>query len=134
MTFSFKRTHVPVSIVIIMLFLLYSFTQQNISHNDEDKAQSKDVHTPMSKAYKNSDNTKSKYVSRNEDIRKVFQASLTTIQTTCERYKSENTTKEYKLPDLKNFSLEPRHKLIICRTAKHGSTSWAHNFVQIYQK
>ena len=30
------------------------------------------------------------------------------------------------------FNLEPRHKLALCRTAKHGSTSWSNIFFKIY--
>ena len=28
--------------------------------------------------------------------------------------------------------MEPASGLVLCRTAKHGSTSWANNFVHIY--
>ena len=139
---SYKWAFLPVSLVIIVMFMVYSLPQQNIFKNIDDRAKTGMVNIDKSKAQtisekvksKSNENNKSKYVTRNEGIRSVFQASLTTIKTACEKYKSQNTTQKYKLPDLKNFSLEPRHKLVICRTAKHGSTSWARNLVQIYQQ
>ena len=30
------------------------------------------------------------------------------------------------------WSAEPYYKMLLCRTAKHGSTSWASHFVQIF--
>ena len=32
----------------------------------------------------------------------------------------------------RTWSIEKRHKMLMCRTAKHGSTTWAYNFVKIY--
>ena len=156
MVSSYNFVFLPVSIVLIVIFLLYSLPQQNIFQNTDDGAKSKSFHSDILKAHnvtgksksfhsdiskahsnsksKSSGISRSKFETRNEGIRKEFQASLATIQTACEKYKSQNSTKKYKLPDMKNFSLEPRHKLLICRTAKHGSTSWANNLVQIYQQ
>ena len=37
-------------------------------------------------------------------------------------------------PNLLHWSVEPKSKLIMCRTAKHGSTSWANIFVRIYSQ
>ena len=37
-----------------------------------------------------------------------------------------------KPPNLLHWSVEPESKLLMCRTAKHGSTSWANIFVRIY--
>ena len=33
---------------------------------------------------------------------------------------------------LKVYSLEPSERLALCRTAKHGSTTWAKNMMHIY--
>ena len=30
------------------------------------------------------------------------------------------------------YSLEPSERLALCRTAKHGSTTWAKNMMHIY--
>ena len=32
------------------------------------------------------------------------------------------------------WSIEEKHKLLMCRTAKHGSTTWASIFVKMYTK
>ena len=33
---------------------------------------------------------------------------------------------------LKVYSLEPSERLALCRTAKHGSTTWAKNMMHVY--
>ena len=67
---------------------------------------------------------------RNENIRSMFLNRTKRIEKTCEQYKSNLASPDFFLP--KAYSLEPLEKLAICRTAKHGSTTWAKNFIHIY--
>jgi hypothetical protein len=67
---------------------------------------------------------------RNENIRSMFLNRTKRIEDTCRQYKSHLANPDFFLP--KAYSLEPLEKLAICRTAKHGSTTWAKNFIHIY--
>jgi hypothetical protein len=67
---------------------------------------------------------------RNENIRHMFLNRTKRIENTCSQYKSHLASPDFFLP--KAYSLEPLEKLAICRTAKHGSTTWAKNFIHIY--
>ena len=67
---------------------------------------------------------------RNENIRKMFLSRIQRLEKACKQYKSYLTKPDFFLP--KAYSLEPLEKLAICRTAKHGSTTWAKNFIHIY--
>ena len=73
---------------------------------------------------------KSVIFQRNENIRSMFLNRTKRIEKTCEQYKSHLASPDFFLP--KAYSLEPLEKLAICRTAKHGSTTWAKNFIHIY--
>ena len=55
------------------------------------------------------------------------------IRDVCELHKNRVSDKP---PPIKNiiWSIAPQHNLIMCRTAKHGSTTWANIFVQILSK
>ena len=67
---------------------------------------------------------------RNEKIRNMFLDRTERIQRVCKEYKNRTSKADFFL--LKAYSLEPLEKLAICRTAKHGSTTWAKNFIHIY--
>ena len=67
---------------------------------------------------------------RNEKIRNMFLDRTERIRRVCREYKNRTSNKDFFL--LKAYSLEPLEKLAICRTAKHGSTTWAKNFIHIY--
>ena len=73
---------------------------------------------------------KSVILKRNENIRSMFLNRTKRIENTCRQYKSHLASPDFFLP--KAYSLEPLEKLAICRTAKHGSTTWAKNFIHIY--
>ena len=112
----YSWTFISISIAVILItLLLFSYSNMMIG-----------VGKSVGKSVGESVDRKS--VTRNEVIREAFKESLAQLKSTCVKYKSNHTT-----PPLKNFSLEPRHKLVICRTAKHGSTSWTNNFVKIYE-
>ena len=91
-----------------------------------------------------------KYFRRNKRIQELFSKRLVKIKEYCARYKKGQrrgilgikphaATKTFSLGILVSHAmyvfplLEPRSKLITCRTAKHGSTSWTNNLVQIYK-
>ena len=127
-------------LVIFILFLLlgcfYIFT------SDEDYADKQLV---------TKGHSMNKYNARNQRIRSIFKPSIDKIQSTCQKYDHLRNATSKQLPPSKNFSLgksnkennrsllssfsisEPKHKLILCRTAKHGSTSWTNNFVKVYK-
>jgi len=67
---------------------------------------------------------------RNENIRRMFYDRTQRVESICKQYQSYLTKPDFFLP--KAYSLEPLEKLAICRTAKHGSTTWAKNFIHIY--
>ena len=67
---------------------------------------------------------------RNENIRKMFLSRIQRLEKACKQYASYLPKPDFFLP--KAYSLEPLEKLAICRTAKHGSTTWAKNFIHIY--
>ena len=73
---------------------------------------------------------KSLMMERNGRIRQLFQNRTQRIAEVCEKYKSYMTRPGFFLP--KAYSLEPYEQLAVCRTAKHGSTTWAKNFIHIY--
>ena len=73
---------------------------------------------------------KAVFSQRNENIRNMFLNRTKRLQNACQQYKSYITNNDFFLP--KAYSLEPLEKLAICRTAKHGSTTWAKNFIHIY--
>lgn len=62
-------------------------------------------------------------------VRKHFQSKLENLEKACSRYHISPNEVQVKL---QTFSLEPKSRLVLCRTAKHGSTSWANNFVKMY--
>ena len=67
---------------------------------------------------------------RNDKIRNMFLNRTKLINNVCEKYQNLTSNINFFLP--KAYSLEPLEKLAICRTAKHGSTTWAKNFIHIY--
>ena len=63
-------------------------------------------------------------------IQEIFKDRTDKIHKVCAEEKSKipaNVT----IKDMV-WSIEEKHKLLMCRTAKHGSTTWSSNFVQIY--
>ena len=93
-----------------------------------------------------------KYEKRNDQIKDLFKKRLEKVAEYCTKYKKHHKTKIHgakPFAALKSFSLgrflmieycsnqlllEPGSKLMTCRTAKHGSTSWTNNLVQIYRR
>lgn len=70
---------------------------------------------------------RSKY---HQQIQEIFKDRTDKIHKVCAEEKSKipaNVT----IKDMV-WSIEEKHKLLMCRTAKHGSTTWSSNFVQIY--
>ena len=109
------------------------------------------------KVKKKAENVKKKgdmnnYEKRNDQIKDLFKKRLDKVADYCIKYKKHHKTKIHgakPFAALKSFSLgrflilvycsnpllvEPSSKLMTCRTAKHGSTSWTNNLVQIYRR
>ena len=63
-------------------------------------------------------------------VRKLFAERVERVRRVCEAERSERVGRV----NTKIWSVEPQHGLVICRTAKHGSTTWANYFLQIYTK
>ena len=65
-------------------------------------------------------------------LRNLFSDRLSHIEQVCseERARTQNLT-SYR-PSLEFFSIEEKHKILYCRTAKTGSSTWGHYFVQLY--
>ena len=71
-----------------------------------------------------------KFLIRNQKIEKLFAGKLSRVRDVCDQYK--NLTKMYKKEIFLNvYSLEPSMRLGLCRTAKHGSTTWAKEAIKI---
>ena len=71
------------------------------------------------------------HLARNKNVQYQFQRKIDRLESVCSQYKDIlNIKQNLGLP--KVFSLEPSEKLAICRTAKHGSTTWAKNFMHMY--
>ena len=69
-------------------------------------------------------------ISRHLLIKRIFKERTDRVREVCAAEKS-------KVPEnvkiiARTWSIERRHKMLMCRTAKHGSTTWAYNFVMIY--
>ena len=71
------------------------------------------------------------HMARNKNVQYQFQRKIDKLEQACDQYKDQFKIKQNK-GLAKVFSLEPSEKLAICRTAKHGSTTWAKNFIHIY--
>ena len=77
-------------------------------------------------------NDSRRYLVRNRNIQLQFRNRVKRVEQACKEHK--NRIKESQNRDLllKVYSLEPSEKIAICRTAKHGSTTWAKNFMHVY--
>merc|ERR1711892_211765 len=106
---------------------------QLINHKDLlSKSRKKDIGYKIirSPQYLTRQFKKSVISQRNGNIRKMFVNQTQRVENVCKKYRSYQTKPDFFLP--KAYSLEPLEKLAICRTAKHGSTTWAKNFIHIY--
>ena len=61
------------------------------------------------------------------ELRGLFSERLETLARACQdiRRFREDQKAEY------DFNIAPDQKLIMCKTAKHGTTTWSYNFIQI---
>ena len=73
-----------------------------------------------------------RFTIRNKIVQRQFRNRVNRVQQVCKDHKDLLTESENKDPLLKVYSLEPSEKIAICRTAKHGSTTWAKNFMHVY--
>ena len=73
------------------------------------------------------------FTKRNRKIRKYFEARRQRVIQECEGVKnvSQTLSREQKLL-MVNF--EPKKKIGVCRTAKHGSTTLSNIFLQLYTR
>ena len=69
---------------------------------------------------------------KHHHIKQIFKRRTEKVRKVC----SENESKIPLEVGINNliWSIEAKHKLLMCRTAKHGSTTWSNYFVQIYTK
>ena len=65
-------------------------------------------------------------------IKKIFEERTKRVRKVCNEEKSKIPAKV----SINNliWSIEAKHKLLMCRTAKHGSTTWSNYFVQMYSR
>ena len=65
-------------------------------------------------------------------IKKIFEERTERVRKVCNEEKSKIPAKV----SINNliWSIEAAHKLLMCRTAKHGSTTWSNYFVQMYSR
>ena len=71
---------------------------------------------------------------RNNLVREKFRNRTERIKKVCQEEKKIKPDSEIFSNEIISFiwSAEPNYKMLMCRTAKHGSTSWASHFVKIY--
>ena len=67
-------------------------------------------------------NQKKQNNKRKYQVKVHFQKRKKHLEDICAKYNKQSFKRKEKL---KIFSIEPRKKLIVCRTAKHGSTTWS---------
>jgi len=66
--------------------------------------------------------------SKREKLNPRFSQRIEMLEKACSQMKE--TARIDQKP--RKWSVNPQYKLVMCRTAKHGSTSWASFFVQLY--
>ena len=66
---------------------------------------------------------------KKEVLHKSFQDGLNSIKEACSDLKTHD---QNEVP-VSMFLFDPASKLLMCKTAKHGSTTWAQYFVSIFQ-
>ena len=71
-----------------------------------------------------------KFYKRQNRVKEQFSDRTVLMSNICEEHRSKL---EKDPPEIQNniWSIAPGHNMIMCRTAKHGSTTWANIFVQI---
>ena len=77
----------------------------------------------------------SQIVFRRQKLKNVFQERNQKVRDVCKE-ESENIPKLLaKEAALRSgmYNIEHKHKLLMCRAAKHGTTTWAYNFIQMYK-
>ena len=67
--------------------------------------------------------------SRRDILAPRFSSRVSRLQEVCTSMTSEEVSQTARI-----WSVNPRHKLVMCRTSKHGSTTWASLFVQLYSR
>ena len=73
-----------------------------------------------------------RYLIRNKNVQRQFRNRVNRVAQACKDHKDLLTESDDQDPLLKVYSLEPSEKIAICRTAKHGSTTWAKNLMHVY--
>ena len=73
-----------------------------------------------------------RYLIRNKNVQRQFRNRVNRVEQACKDHKDLLTESDDQDPLLKVYSLEPSEKIAICRTAKHGSTTWAKNLMHVY--
>ena len=73
-----------------------------------------------------------RYLIRNKNVQRQFRNRVNRVEQACKDHKDLLTESDDQDPLLKVYSLEPSEKISICRTAKHGSTTWAKNLMHVY--
>ena len=73
-----------------------------------------------------------RYLIRNKNVQRHFRSRVNRVEQACKDHKDLLTESDDQDPLLKVYSLEPSEKIAICRTAKHGSTTWAKNLMHVY--
>ena len=70
-----------------------------------------------------------------DDSYDIFEERIRKVRSVCAA-EASNTSSPSPVNPVKPiiWSLEEKHNLLMCRTAKHGSTTWASIFVKIYTK
>lgn len=67
---------------------------------------------------------------RNTQVKRYFRERTKHMEEVCARYQDKPRSGHRSKVSI--FNLDPRRKLVMCRTAKHGSTSWSNIFFKIY--
>ena len=73
-----------------------------------------------------------RYLIRNKNVQRQFRNRVNRVEQACKDHNDLLTESDAQDPLLKVYSLEPSEKIAICRTAKHGSTTWAKNLMHVY--
>ena len=120
-------TTLSASIVVIIFFYWDFIDFDNFTKYQPFSADSEDNRIDVKFVSKKSLNRNATKIR----IQKIFGDRTERIRKVCEAENSKIPAKLGKINQI-IWSINAKHNLLMCRTAKHGSTTWSYNFVQIY--
>ena len=108
---------IAVFLLLLLLLLLYQLKTVTLSGSQRNTKL-----PPVGKA------KKIHRVGSPADLRVLFQDRLETLARACQHVKRFRQDQKADF----DFNIAPQQKLLMCKTAKHGTTTWSYYFIQIF--